>query len=227
LNPFVSAQGPWSYDHARHVICQLKNPKDPWEIIPNTPWGDIPQWMASTLATGTMGAFDDYMQQFKQQFDQFRAHAVTETDSLLMLRHEVDAGMKVLRDVATTLSAARRQLDEERAEFEKQRADAEKFAEPIATPPGQPWERDDDTAPGEDPSPETDNILPQETLPVGEEPEAEFPEELEDPELSDSSRCTTKDEELPPALAKYEPEETPPPRGSVFPSPTAISLNSK
>jgi hypothetical protein len=112
-----------------------ENPSNPWEIIPGTPWGDIPAWMASTLATGTMGAFDSYMQQFQQQFDQFRADAVTETDSLLMLKHEVDAGMKVLRDVATTLSAARRQLDEERAEFEQRRADADKFAEPISAPP--------------------------------------------------------------------------------------------
>jgi hypothetical protein len=38
--------------------ANYENPKDPWEIIPGTPWGDIPQWVASTLATGTMGAFD-------------------------------------------------------------------------------------------------------------------------------------------------------------------------
>jgi hypothetical protein len=187
--------------------ANYENPKDPWAIIPATPWGDIPQWMASTLATGTMGAFDEYMKQFQQQFDQFRADAVTETDALLMLKHEVDAGMKVLREVANSLSAARWQLDEERREFEQQRADAEKFAEPLAIPPGDQPERDDNIAPGEESSREAD-----------EEPE-------DDPELSDSSRHITGDEELPPELAKSEPEKPPPSPGSVFPQPIAISLN--
>jgi hypothetical protein len=153
------------------------------------------------------------MKQFQQQFDQFRADAVTETDALLMLKHEVDAGMKVLRDVATTLSAARRQLDEERKEFEQQRADAEKFAEPLATPPG------------EEPSRETDDILPPETLPVEEEPEEEFLEDPEDPEPSDSSARTGEEEWLPPALAELEPEKPPEPSGTVLPQPVAISLN--
>jgi hypothetical protein len=58
-----------------------------------------------------------------------------------------------------------------------------------------------------------DDILPQETLPVGEEPE-------DDPE-------PIEDEELPEPLAKVEPEDPPEPSGSAFPQPTAISLNSK
>jgi hypothetical protein len=69
-----------------------------------------------------------------------------------MLRNEVDAGMRVLRDVATTLSAARRQLDAERTAFEQQRADAEKFAEEPALPPGEERERDDNASAGPSPS---------------------------------------------------------------------------
>jgi hypothetical protein len=37
-----------------------ENPENPNEVI-DTPWGPLPAWKASTIATGKMGAYDDYM----------------------------------------------------------------------------------------------------------------------------------------------------------------------
>src|SRR5262245_39156319 len=41
-----------------------ENPDDPWETI-TTPWGDMPAWKASTIASGRMGAYDTLMQQIR------------------------------------------------------------------------------------------------------------------------------------------------------------------
>jgi hypothetical protein len=86
--------------------------------------------------------------------------------------------------------------------LKKRRADEERFAEPISTPPlpGEQREPDDNTAAS--PGGELHSVEPK-------DPEQEDPN-LDDPELSDSSAATTPrsmDEELPPELARLEPAE--------------------
>jgi hypothetical protein len=120
-------------------------------------------------------------------------------------------------------------------EYKQRRADQERFAEPLSAPPcditsGDPSGSHDTAAPVGEPEPReaeltpSDDILPPAVTPPKEE--LEDREEQDDPELSDAS-SRVGDEELPEPLAAYEPEDPPEPRGSVFPQPTAISLNSK
>ena len=183
-----------------------ENPNDPWKLI-DSPFGEMEQWRADALTIGGLGAFSTYMRDTITKFDRFRTDSISFVDSLQRrdadLRAREQAVTARERGVADLMGKTAQLLDR----INKRLGDAEKFSEEPATPPG------------------ADDILPPETLPVEEEPELEDPEEEHDPELSDSTNRITGDEELPPELAKLEPKETPPSRGSVFPQPIAISLN--
>jgi hypothetical protein len=56
-----------------------QNPENQNEII-DSPWGKMPAWKASTLATGTMGAYSEYLSQVRT--DASLAHdALNERDA--------------------------------------------------------------------------------------------------------------------------------------------------
>jgi hypothetical protein len=112
---------------------QYSDPQDPWALI-DTPFSEhpMPAWKASTMATGTMGVLDEYMKQFRAQFDELRGS----TDELITIRRELDAAVRTIKEAAAQVAQAARQLAAERSAFEQQRADAAKFDEEISLPPG-------------------------------------------------------------------------------------------
>ena len=209
------------------LVDRVRDKRDPFEVI-DTPIGKMEAWRADTLYTGGISGLDACLQDTLARFDQVRADTANFVTTLQEREQQVsareDAVARRERAVLDLVGGASALLDR----LERHRADQERFAEEPATPPGDITSGDPsgshdntDPAPGEEPPRETDDIVPQAALPA-DHPEEEFldPEDLEDPEA-------TEDEWLPPALAELEPEKPPEPSGTVFPSPTAVSLNSK
>ena len=57
----------------------FQNPENPNDII-DSPFGSMPAWKASTMATGTMGAYSEYLKQVRA--DASLAHdALNERDA--------------------------------------------------------------------------------------------------------------------------------------------------
>jgi hypothetical protein len=186
-------------------------------------------WRADTLYTGGISGLSSCLEDTLARFAQVRADTANFVTTLQQREQQVsareDAVARRERAVLDLVGGASALLDR----LERYRGDQERFAEEPATPPGDitsgdpSGSHDDSTdpAPGEEPPREADDIVPRAALPA-DHPEEELldPEDLEDPE-------GTEDEWLPPALAELEPEKPPEPSGTVFPSPTAVSLNSK
>ena len=209
------------------LVDRVRDKRDPFEVI-DTPIGKMEAWRADTLYTGGISGLDACLQDTLARFDQVRADTANFVTTLQEREQQVsareDAVARRERAVLDLVGGASALLDR----LERYRSDQEKFAEEPATPPGDITSGDssgshDNTAPGEPgehPSREADDIVPRAALPVDHPEEELDPEDLEDPEA-------TEDEWLPPALAELEPEKPPEPSGTVFPSPTAVSLNSK
>jgi hypothetical protein len=181
------------------AMSSAKNtlPPDPWKLV-DSPFGEMEQWRADALTIGGMGAYSDYMRDTIARFDQFRTDSISFVDALRRKEAEITAR----KDAVVAREQVITDLIGKAAtlldRINKRMGDAEKFAEEPATPPGDPRGADDNA----------DDILPPDIIPP-KEPEP------------------TTDEELPPELAKLEPEEPAPSRGSAFPQPIAITLNSK
>jgi hypothetical protein len=112
------------------------DPIDIYEMV-NSPWGVIPAWKASTLATGTMGCLDAYMQEFQAQFNALRTDAVS-ASSL----DEREANL-VARETALAINVAQFMdfVCKASVLFDRleHRADRARFdEEPLTSPPGDP-----------------------------------------------------------------------------------------
>jgi hypothetical protein len=169
---------------------------NPFDII-DSPWGKIERWRASTMATGTMGPLSRVYND--------AAEAVARAD-------EVMAQTALLKDTLKKLDVLMSRVDaleakEEAKEAEvKAEADAEARAreveeeDPLEDPPGDPTELEDaNAAIGHQPTGDLHTLAAKTPE---DDNEGDLPEELEDP-----------------------PDPVPAPKGSVFPQPTAISLN--
>jgi hypothetical protein len=102
----------------------------------DTPWGRIPAWKASALATGEMGAYSTYMAEARAQFAQIRddcvsilADAQAKIETLQKLQ---DGTLNILRRLDAYISRAEARACKDAEEREQR----EKFAEPIPSPPG-------------------------------------------------------------------------------------------
>jgi hypothetical protein len=87
-----------------------ENPSDPWEMI-ETPWGSMPAWKASTMATGTMGAYHEYMKQIRA--DSTLAHdAITAREDAVATREqEVTAREAFIHDAVAKVHALLNRCD--------------------------------------------------------------------------------------------------------------------
>jgi hypothetical protein len=191
---------PFSSTHDRMVsTMKYGDPVNPYEMI-ETPIGRMEAWRAAAIMTGATSAINSVMNDSAARFDQVRADTVGFIEELkgreANIRTREDAVSQRERAVLDLVGGASMLLDR----LERYRSDQERFAEEPPLPPGE--------------EPPTSD---EEMQPTGHLHEVEAPQ---DPDLEG-----TEDEELPPELAKLEPEDPPPPRGSVFPQPTAISLH--
>jgi hypothetical protein len=109
----------------------FRNPENPTEIIKDTPWGDIPAWKASALATGTMGAYTEYVKQV-------RADAVLAHDAVNVREQAVSAREAAVaereRAVVDLIGQASLLFDrlDKRIKADEER----KPEEPLPLPPG-------------------------------------------------------------------------------------------
>ena len=179
---------------------------NPFELV-DSPWGRMESWRASTMACGTMGALAQVyeivrndaaeLQEKTVAFDAKKASVLRTVNKLLHFVSRVDA----LNSRVDALEARRRSDEQAQREFE----------EPIELPRdilehqtlSHPQKIEDTTPPG--PTGELHSLPPSEAPEPSLEVEDEvgdLPEELADP-----------------------PEPVPEPKGSVYPQPTAISLN--
>jgi hypothetical protein len=103
-----------------------QNLENPNEIIRDTPWGDIPAWKASSLATGTMGAYTEYLKQIRA--DSTLAHdAINAREDAVSQREACIAAREALiHDAVTKVHALLHRCDSIITDAEKRRADAER-----------------------------------------------------------------------------------------------------
>jgi hypothetical protein len=111
---------------------KYSDPVDPWQMLDDTPWGRIPAWKAATLATGSMGVFE--------QVRNDAAKAESRIAEITAREAELDARADAIsaRERQHAVSVARFTDFVSRAaalfdKLEKARADAER--EPLALPP--------------------------------------------------------------------------------------------
>jgi hypothetical protein len=197
--PAMSSRDKYINDVASRIASG--DPIKQEEII-DTPVGRMEKWRADSILIGVTSGVEECLRATQTRFDQVRADTAGFVNTLKDREQQVSAREDAVstreRAVLDLVGGASKLLDR----LERHRADAEKFAEEPALPPG------------EEPPTSDEEMQPTGHLhevPAKEEPELEG----------------TEDEELPPELAKLEPEKPPEPRGSVFPQPTAISLNSE
>jgi hypothetical protein len=121
---------------------KYSDPVDPFEII-DSPWGQIEAWRASTMATGTMGAYDTYVAHTRTELQQMRDDSVgilaDAAEKIATLQKLQDGVLKLMHrlDAQVTRLEAQHRRD---AELEAER---QRFAEPIALPPGEEPSRED------------------------------------------------------------------------------------
>jgi hypothetical protein len=174
---------------------------DPFELI-NTPFSEVPleRWRAEAMAGGAMGALQNV-------YDMVRADSAAQTARA----DATEARNALIQHLCEKVDEFQRRFDDLEARFaeaeDKRRADetaAREFEEePLALPPGDPPDPSllEDAASA--PSGELHIVAPKEEPSVEDTDNVgDLPKELEDP-----------------------PDPVPEPRGSVYPQPTAISLN--
>jgi hypothetical protein len=166
------------------------DPANPHEIL-DTPFGQMEAWRASTLATGSMGAFDTYMKSFREEAARLRADAVTTIKDLEGRKKELDERALQLNDHANKLIDFAGKLATYHEHLKKRDEEQTKFAEEPAQPPGNEPTRGSDeyvapagdlhvVEPKHEPELETDQALPKELLETGNYP-MDNPEELDEP----------------------------------------------
>jgi hypothetical protein len=109
------------------------NPENPNELI-DSPWGKVPAWKASTLATGTMGAYSEYIKQVRA--DATLAHdALNVREQAVTARQDaVTAREQAVVDLLGRASLLFDRLDKRLSEAEARRDQAQE--EPLPHPPG-------------------------------------------------------------------------------------------
>jgi hypothetical protein len=172
--------------------------RNPFEII-DSPWGRIECWRASTLATGTMGALAQVYQMVRNDQAELQEKTVAFDAKKASVLRTVNKLLNFMSRVDALTSRVEALEAKRKADEEQQR----EFEEPIEEPPG----TSDDT-----PAPSGE----LHALPPSEEPASE------DPELSLEFEDEVGD--LPNELEE-PPDPVPEPSGTVYPQPTAISLN--
>jgi hypothetical protein len=175
-----------------------ENPNDPWTLV-KSEFGEMEKWRADALTTGSMGAYSAYMRDTITRFDKFRNDSISFVDSLINKERDLSAREDALAARERVVADLMGRAASLLDRVNARIGDAEKFAEPISLPPGEQRAED---APAPSPGGELHAVPPT------EEPDLEA------------------DQELPPELERLEPE-SPPPSGTAFPQPTAISLNSE
>jgi len=197
-----------THDDARLPILEEVMNGSPFDII-DSPWGHIERWKASTLATGTMGALAQVYKMVRNDaaelekktaaLDAKKSAVLSTVNRLLKFMSRVDAltsRVEKLEAQRKADEAVQRKLDEEPIELPPDLSEYQ-----ASTPPA--------TIGGDthQPGGELHAVAPKSELPEppleteGDEV-GDLPKELEDP-----------------------PDPVPEPRGSVYPQPTAISLN--
>jgi hypothetical protein len=194
----------------------FQNPENPNEIIRGTSWGDIPAWKASTLATGSMGAYSEYMKSVRA--DALDAeHAIAKARDAEEELNEREANLlareRALEDGTLKL---RHMIDRAAAMIEDLESARRADQEPLPLPPTEePEELTEDPPPSEDPEIAEDEGDLEPLKAKGEEPNdaatGAFPNEL--------------DLTAPPATGNYPTLEQPEP--PQVPQPPAISLNAE
>jgi hypothetical protein len=111
----------------------FQNPENPNEIIRGTPWGDIPAWKASSLATGTMGAYTEYLKQVRA--DTHLVHdAINAREEAVSRREaEISAREALIHDAVTKVHALLNRCDAI-VSAEEERREQENTEEPVVPP---------------------------------------------------------------------------------------------
>jgi hypothetical protein len=177
------------------------NSSSPFETI-DTPLGKMERWRAEALIIGSTSGIQDVYRTIRDDATAQAARADEAEARATLIRHlcaKVDAFESKLDNLVAQVAAEReaRRADEARkAAFDQ---------EPLALPPGDPPDptviRDETHQPGG----ELHSIAakePDPDLEIEGDAVGDLPKEIEDP-----------------------PDPVPEPRGSVYPQPTAISLN--
>jgi hypothetical protein len=167
-----------------------ENPENPWEMI-DTPWGRMPSWKASTMATGTMGAFGDYLKVARADAAMTHETLSTREDAVAQREQAVAAREAFVRDAIGKVRTLVHRCDaiikaeEERREQEREG--------PLPSPPAND-EGDLEPKPAKEPEHpddlEGDLKHPENsmlTLPRKDECETEFPQPGE-PDLPEPDR---------------------------------------
>jgi hypothetical protein len=195
-----------THDPRLPTLEQVMN-GSPFAII-DTPWGEMEAWRASTMATGTMGALSSV-------YDFVRSDSA----ALAARADEAEARNALIEHLCTKVADFERRFADHEARLaaaeDRRRADeareAEFNEEPLELPP--------DIAAHQELSPPTkiedDTTTHQ---PGGELHEVAAKSKEPEPLLDDNVG------DLPEELAE-PPDPVPKPKGSVYPQPTAISLN--
>jgi hypothetical protein len=193
---------------------KYENPDDPHEIIRNTPWGDVPAWKASTLATTTMGAYDAFVREADKKLVQFRNDSVNLKDQLTSWAAELTAREEALdkrtlevTDFAGRLAQFYEETEALRNKLKAEAEEEEELSEPnlppvdvVASAPAPSG--DLHTIPAKDPAERGDDQEPLEPLsellaestPKDQDPLPRSPEVKAEPE---------------PALVSRQPEPPP------------------
>ena len=83
----------------------FQNPENPNEIIRGTPWGDIPAWKASSLATGTMGADTEYLKLVRADSHLVHDAINAREDAVTRREAEISAREALIHDTVTKVHA--------------------------------------------------------------------------------------------------------------------------
>jgi hypothetical protein len=104
---------------------RYSDPQDPWEMI-QTPWGQLPAWKASTMATGTMGAYTEYLKHIRNDaanaeariaFADVRADELNEREANLSARERaLEDGTLKLHHMIDRAAAMLDALEQRRAD---------------------------------------------------------------------------------------------------------------
>jgi hypothetical protein len=191
-----------------------ENPENPCEEI-DTPWGKIPRWKASTLATGSMGAFNEYMKTIRADAADASARialADARADELERREGQLSAREALIKDAVTKvtqlLSRADSMLTELEERSKQQAADEEEEQELETNLPGGELH---DLPPKQAQDPDEPDPIGDQSISRRRRDQGDLPEELTHGVAFAPSTYPTLED---------------PPRTQV-PQPTSISLNAE
>jgi hypothetical protein len=182
------------------TVEQIVNGNDPFETV-DTPLGTMQRWKAEAMLIGTTSGIENVYRTIRDDAAASQARADAEQAREALITHVCDQITELARrfdNLEARLAAA-----EDKRRADETTAAREFEEEPLALPPGDPPDPSllEDAASA--PSGELHIVAPKEEPSVEDTDNVgDLPKELEDP-----------------------PDPVPEPRGSVYPQPTAISLN--